>query len=843
MSLHPLLKQQFEDSRQEGGHLDLRKLLQAISSAYAEWDEERRGVVRSIKLLADETSAFTREVRESAASQLQVILDHVKDAILTVDGTGSIETLNSTGERVFGCQEDAVRGRRLDVLIPALARRPKLTEALEELAESLEDTQFDLAPRETKGRRIDGTLFDAELGVSKVKLDRREVFIVCLRDTTDRKLAEAAIRESEARYRTLVENAPEAIVVFDVDLGRFVECNDNAVRFFKMTREELLAIGPDKISPSEQPDGSSSFGVVRGNIDRALAGEAPCFEWTHRDSQGHDIPCEVRLVRLPSSGRRLIRGSITDITERKRSEFLAVGERRVFERITGNIELPDTLEAIAETAERVTPDALCTVSVFDAEDNVLRNVAGQRMPNHFLKTVSEVEVGPRNGSCAAAIYLQRQVVVAEIARDALWEYLRAPALSAGMRACWSTPIRASDGRMLGTVALYFRQPRSPLKRDFELMARLTALAGIAIERKQSEEALRRSEARYRGLFENVIEGVYRTSADGRLESVNPALVSMLGFDRAEDVLALPSTVDLYVDPADRERVIATLLRDGIVRSAEYELRRRDGQVITVIENSRVVRDADGDVVGYEGTLADISKRKVVELQLSAEKEKAQVTLQSIGDAVLTADSNGNVDYLNPVAEELTGWTTAEAAGRPVAEVFQIVNEATRLPIDSPILRCLREGRTVELAEPTLLINRRLQEISIQDSAAPIRDRSGELLGAVMVFHDVSHERRLQRALTYQATHDALTGLINRREFENRLGEALQAARTDEAVGHVLSRSRASCRRASAPRTRSRASAATSLACCCRTARSTPRNASPRGCARQSATSASSGRTG
>ncbi len=510
MSLHPLLKQQFDESRQESGQLDLRKLLQAISSAYAEWDEERRGVVRSIKLLADETSAFTREVRESAASQLQVILDHVKDAILTVDGTGCIETVNSTGERVFGCQEDAVRGRRLDVLIPSLARRPQLTEALEELSESLENTQFDLAPRETKGRRMDGTLFDAELGVSKVKLDRREVFIVCLRDTSDRKLAEAAIRESEARYRTLVENAPEAIVVFDVDLGRFVECNENAVRFFKMTREELLAAGPDRISPPEQPDGSPSFGVVRGHIDRALTGEAPCFEWTHRDAHGHDIPCEVRLVRLPSSGRRLIRGSITDITERKRSEFLAIGERRVFERITGNVELPDTLEAIAETAERVTPDSLCAVTVFDAESNVLRNVAGQRLPAHFLKSMREIEVGPRNGSCAAAIFLQRQVVVAEIARDALWEFMRAPALAAGLRACWSTPIRASDGRMLGTVAMYFRQPRSPLKRDFELMARLTALAGIAIERKQSEEALRRSEARYRGLFENVIEGVYRT---------------------------------------------------------------------------------------------------------------------------------------------------------------------------------------------------------------------------------------------------------------------------------------------------------------------------------------------
>jgi diguanylate cyclase (GGDEF)-like protein/PAS domain S-box-containing protein len=785
MSLHPLLKQQFDDSRQEGGRLDLRRLLQAISAAYSEWDEERRGVVRSMKLLADETSAFTREVRESAAAQLQAILDHVKDAILTVDENGRVETLNSTGERVFGYEEEAVRGRKLDLLIPTLARRPQLTEALEELAESLEDTQVDLAPRETHARRRDGTLFDAELGVSKVKLDRREVYIVCLRDTTDRKRAEAAIRESEARYRTLVENAPEAIVVLDVDLGRFVECNENAVRFFKMAREELLASGPEKISPAEQADGTPSFGVARGYVARALDGDAPCFEWLHRDALGHDIPCEVRLVRLPSSSSRLVRGSITDITERKRAEFLAAGERRVFERITGNVVLPDTLEAIAETAERVTPDALCSVSLFDHDGNVLRQVAGRRLPQHFQRTIAAVEVGARNGSCAAAVYLQRQVIVAEISRDALWEHQRAPALAAGLRACWSTPIRASDGRMLGTVALYFHQPRSPLKRDFELMARLTALAGIAIERQQSEEALRCSEARYRGLFENVIEGVYRASVDGRLESANPALVEMLGYERTEDLLGLPSTSTLYVDAADRAQVVAALERDGRVRNAEYRLRRRDGSIITVVENARVVRDADGAMVGYEGTIADITERKRAEVQLSEEKEKAQVTLQSIGDAVITADAEGCIEYLNPVAESLTGWETHEAAGRPVTDVFQVLSEATRQPIDSPILRCLREGRTVELIEPSLLINRRSQEISIQDSAAPIRDRSGRLIGAVMVFHDVSQERRLQRALAYQASHDALTGLINRREFEGRLNDALQAVRDDPTVNHVL----------------------------------------------------------
>ena len=785
MALHPLLKQQFDDSREGGGPLDLRKLLHAISDAYEEWDEERKGVVRSMRLLADETSAFTREVRESAAAQLQVILDHVKDAIITVDETGRIETLNTTGERVFGYGEQDIRGKKLDLLIPSLARRPHIVETLEELAATVENTQADLKPRETTGRHKSGKPFDAEIGVSKVRLDRRELFVVCMRETTERKAAEAAIRESEARYRTLVENAPEAIVVLDMDAGRFVECNENAVRFFKMTRDELLAIGPEKISPPFQQDGSPSFGVVRGHIERALAGDAPSFEWLHRDALGHDIPCEIRLVRLPSSGRRLIRGSITDITERKRGEMLATGDRRVFERITSNAELTATLEAITETAEKVTPDASCTVSIYEAETNTLLHVAGMRLPQNYLEAKRRLQIGPRNGSCAAAIFLHRQVIVAEITRDALWEHLRAPAVEAGLRACWSTPVRASDGRMLGTVALYFRQPRSPLRRDFELMSRLTALAAIAIERKRSEEALRHSEAQYRSLFENVIEGVYRSTVNGRFEAVNPALAHMLGYDTVDDLLTVADMSIVYMNPGDRSQVITVLHRDGVIRDAECQLRRRDGTQITVLINARVIRGENSEITGYEGTITDITVRKRAELQLYEEKEKAQVTLQSIGDAVITTDADGHVEYLNPVAEELTGWESQEASGRPIAEVFHVISETTRQPVDSPITRCLREGRMVEMIEPSLLVNRRGQEISMQDSAAPIRDRSGRLIGVVMVFHDVSQERRLQRALSYQATHDALTGLINRREFEHRLNETLQSSRAAPDARHVV----------------------------------------------------------
>jgi PAS domain S-box-containing protein len=139
-----------------------------------------------------------------------------------------------------------------------------------------------------------------------------------LRDAEKR--AVEAVRESEARFRTLVENAPEAIVVLDVEKGLFVDCNDNALRLFRLTRDELLRHGPGELSPPFQPDGRHSAIASAEWTDGASGNIMPYFEWVHRNSLGDEIPCEVHLVRLPSPTRQLIRGSILDITERKRAE-------------------------------------------------------------------------------------------------------------------------------------------------------------------------------------------------------------------------------------------------------------------------------------------------------------------------------------------------------------------------------------------------------------------------------------------------------------------------------------------------------------------------------------------
>lgn len=178
-------------------------------------------------------------------------------------------------------------------------------------------------------------------------------------------------------------------------------------------------------------------------------------------------------------------------------------------------------------------------------------------------------------------------------------------------------------------------------------------------------------------------------------------------------------------------------------------------------------------------------RNAAQARLFEEKERAQVTLASIGDAVITTDRHGRIEYMNPVAETLTGWPYAAGRGQPLAEVFQTVSQHNRAPVPNPVEQALREGSVVTLDKDALLIARDGSEYAVEDSAAPIRDREQVMIGAVLVFRDVSKSRSLAVQLSHQASHDPLTGLVNRREFERRLQRALEAAAGQERHYSVL----------------------------------------------------------
>lgn len=207
------------------------------------------------------------------------------------------------------------------------------------------------------------------------------------------------------------------------------------------------------------------------------------------------------------------------------------------------------------------------------------------------------------------------------------------------------------------------------------------------------------------------------------------------------------------------------LSDAADRIADGDLNVRLANDRGRDEVARLTRDFAKMVAA----LADDRRRRdQAEQSLFTEMERAKVTLASIGDAVITTDVAGRVEFLNSVAEELTGWSSVEAAGKPLDKVFNIINEATRTRIENPVDIVLHSGVVVGLANHTLLIRRDGGERAIEDSAAPIRDRDGQILGVVLVFHDVTKANEMARQMSWAATHDSLTGLFNRAEFERRL---------------------------------------------------------------------------
>src|SRR5690349_5874254 len=188
---------------------------------------------------------------------------------------------------------------------------------------------------------------------------------------------------------------------------------------------------------------------------------------------------------------------------------------------------------------------------------------------------------------------------------------------------------------------------------------------------------------------------------------------------------------------------------------------------------------------FVGSLSDIEKRKQAEALLFEEKERAQVTLASIADAVVTVDTAVRIEFMNPVAERLTGWPLDEAHQRPVAEVFAVVDEATGAPIPDPVARALTDGAVTEADGNVVLLCRGAESIAIDYSVAPIRDRGARIVGAVLVVQDMSRERQYAARLSNLASHDALTGLLNRREFEQRVRATVEHREAEEGQHAVL----------------------------------------------------------
>ena len=292
-------------------------------------------------------------------------------------------------------------------------------------------------------------------------------------------------------------------------------------------------------------------------------------------------------------------------------------------------------------------------------------------------------------------------------------------------------------------------------------------------REDAEKRLAQMEKKYHGLLEAAPDAMVVVNQGGEIVLLNVQAGRQFGYRRDE---LIGQKITNIIPEGFAERLIA----DG-QRSAEDALaqqigtgieligRRKDGSKFPIELMLSPLESDDGILV--TAAIRDIDARKSNEF---VEKERAQVTLNSIGDAVICADISGNLTFLNVVAEKLTGWSKEEAAGKPMTEIFRILN-AIHETILNPIEEAIQKDQTVHLPSNCILIRRDGFEIPIEDSVSPIHNREGKIEGVVIVFRDVSAARAMSVQMAYSAEHDFLTGLPNRMVFKDRLSQAIASA--------------------------------------------------------------------
>jgi len=339
-----------------------------------------------------------------------------------------------------------------------------------------------------------------------------------------------------------------------------------------------------------------------------------------------------------------------------------------------------------------------------------------------------------------------------------------------------------EGRPAGLLAIAGSRPRESWEVQLHLLMKLMGSSlATGLERIEIQAHLRDLEERNELALYSANDGLWDFDTLNNRVYLSPRWKAMLGYDE-KDVGQAPDWRTL-VHSDDMSRVQAAI-RDHVagktpIFESLHRMRHATGEWRWVISRAKAKVDDKGRLLRLVGVELDITERKLYEEALFREKESAQITLQSIGDGVITTDAKGVIDYLNPVAEALTGWRLEDSQGRAIEEIFRAFHEETCEPLENPLAVAIRRTRSIKSVRPMLLIRRDGNEIYVESTASPIRDGSGAVSGGVLVFHDVSEARELNRRLSYHASHDVLTGLVNRREFENRMERALKSAKARE----------------------------------------------------------------
>jgi PAS domain S-box-containing protein len=537
------------------------------------------------------------------------------------------------------------------------------------------------------------------------------------------------------RFQTLFEAASDGIYVRDLD-GRIKFANSKFLEIHGVRLEEVIGRRSTELLSLPRPERQRISWMIR---QAALRGEPPPpLEAPFRRPDGSPGWLHINIAFIKEDHQiKEVLGISRDITERRRNELLITSQNRVLELLASGAPLSAILETICRSVEELVPGVLCSILLLEGDR--LRHGAAPSLPHDYNQKVDGLKIGPTVGSCGTAAYLKKPVIVSDTFTDPLWADYREIAKQYGLRACWSTPILSQQGEVLGTFAMYYREVRSPSAYELQLIERTAHLASLAIERAQTQAHLRASEQRYRSLFESVPIGLYRSTPEGRIVDANDALVQMLGYPSREKLLETPAQA-LFFDPADRQRWQAEMDAKDVVSYFVTRLKRYDGTPIWVVDRARAVRDPQGTILYYDGSLVDITEQRRSEEALRASEARYRALVESSPDGI-GIHQDGRVVFINPAGARLLG---AQGPDELVGKsVMDLLHPDYREVVRERIQRSLATGQPAPpLMEKFIRLDGTV--IDVEVTAVPIMWEGRPAMQ--VVFRDITERKRMEEEL-------------------------------------------------------------------------------------------------
>jgi diguanylate cyclase (GGDEF)-like protein/PAS domain S-box-containing protein len=577
----------------------------------------------------------------------------------------------------------------------------------------------------------------------------------------------------DAQYRLLFESGPFPMWIFDRQTLAFLAVNEAAIARYGYSREEFLALTVEQIRPEETLDRFNRY--VRSTLEQVHNSGI----WQHRTKSGKVLDVEIRAYDLTFAGREARLVLALDITEerlrdasRRYKEARVRNENQALLSLARNPlllggDLETALRAITEAGAGTLQAERSSIWMYSEDRSTLycADLFERSLERHSAGSVLEARAHP---GYFAALETERTITSSSQGSMFSAAYLD----SIGITSLLDAPIR-HEGRMVGVICHEHTGEARVWETDEEsfvaALADMVSTAMENVERKKGELALRRSEERYRLLFERNLAGVYRITLDGQILDCNMACAHIFGFDDIHEFVRRRA-LDFYPDPSQRAPLIERLLAERAIHHLETRLRRRDGQPIWVIESVSLLEGPGGEPI-VEGTIIDITDLKEAEDALRESEARYRLMAENSTDLISRHAPDGTYLYASPASMPLLGYIPEELLGQKPSTLchpddLQAIEEC---------MAAIVGGK--ESCSVTFRMRKSDDSYAwLETTSRAVRDEESAIREIISVSRDVTERRLTEEQVEYQAYHDPLTNLPNRVLFRDRIGVALAHAR-------------------------------------------------------------------